>query len=334
MNFRNFVENSERKKTKLFGTAANRVTTEELQTVFQELKSLLYSFFPEMEPVRFLPTKQDHGDIDILVVGTKVQEILKHSLGDKILQMSKNGHVISVLYNSPSLGKAVHVDFIVSNHKLFATRRHFYAMGDSSAVIGIVAKNLHFKYGTEGFFKRFRDMRGNWHDILITYNLSEGLRILGFPRPEELRNIKTNDDIVEFVKTTPMFNSNWFRPEEMKYQDRQSVNRRAGMEYICSALRDSGVQSSINQEDYFFEKLFPEQYKRVDAEKQRINQQTYIKSNVYDGNWVMKVLGIHPGPNVGLVLKAITQRFGDNLTNVPEEEVKQFVMGFLGKTSI
>ena len=319
------------KKLKLFGTAAQRVTTEEMTRVFEELKHQLNGGFGAFELVRVLASKEDHGDIDILVLsqGQNIEQFLIEKLGDNVITVSKNGTTTSILYKSPTIQKTVHVDFIASGKsEELASKRHYYAFGDTSAVVGVLSKSLHFKYGTEGFFKRFQDKKGTWHDIPITHDLLLGMRILGFPNPEQYQQIKTHDDIVEFMKSNPMTDSDLFDKEAMTCADRQSVGRRPGMDYICAKLRDLGLHRKIQDEDFFL-KQHPDLYQRVESGKKEIDSKGYAKSSVYNGGWLMQQFGLKPGPQIGQILLAITKKFGEGLHTAPEAEVRAFVQGLL-----
>jgi len=68
---------------KLFGVRASRVTTGEMNGIFDELKSRLGSKFRKFELSRALPAKVDHGDIDIVLTGGgDIKNILLATLGD------------------------------------------------------------------------------------------------------------------------------------------------------------------------------------------------------------------------------------------------------------
>ena len=54
---------------KLFGTKASRVTTSEMNSIFDELQNRLGNKFNKFELSKSLPSKQDHGDIDIVLTG-------------------------------------------------------------------------------------------------------------------------------------------------------------------------------------------------------------------------------------------------------------------------
>ena len=98
---------------KLFGSRASRVTTSEMNSIFDELKNQLGNDFSKFELSKALPSKQDHGDIDIVLTGSSgdIKNTLLSNLGDKVKDYSCNGNIYSVLYKS-DLGKDVHVDFL------------------------------------------------------------------------------------------------------------------------------------------------------------------------------------------------------------------------------
>ena len=85
--FKKFMEGG-----KLFGNAAARVTNAELQSVYQELKSQIGDLFSRFESTKTLQSKQDHGDIDILVLAepnVNIKDIVISSDCDGKVRVSK-----------------------------------------------------------------------------------------------------------------------------------------------------------------------------------------------------------------------------------------------------
>jgi len=333
MKFKMWLEAEEAKfkpKLKLFGAAAERVNKTEMEFVLQELQSLLQGSVEGMELVKSLDSKLDHGDIDILIISNpNLKEILSQRLGGKLLEYSKNGNTTSFLFDSSSIGKKVHVDFIASkNSEELDAKRIYYALNDVSAIVGMVVKKMNFKYGTEGIFKRFQDKQGIWNDIPISKNLYDGMIILGFDI-SKYNKIKDYDDILRFVTSSPMVDSSFFRSENMVSRDRRSLGIRAGLDYLVDKLANMNIQSKIVDEDYFFKKNFGQKYIEVEKAKQAINSKKYTKSNKYNGEWIMSNFGISPGKQVGFILKALSDRYGGNLENAPETEVFQFVKSII-----
>lgn len=307
---------------KMFGDEAKRVTNQEMWEVHDELMRKVGGKFCAFELTRTLEEKQDHGDIDILLLTHPDQDARK-VLEDvlKPEKVAKNGHCLSFLYNS-EIGK-VHVDFLISGDpNLHATKIQYYAFNDLSSTVGAMAKELNFKYGTEGFFKRYQDKRGNWHDILISVNLNPGLECLGL-EPKPLW-IKTYDDIVAYVSSSLLFDSAMFAESLEKEDDGRKKYK------VWRKLAEMGKKAAITDPDYFFKRKYAAQYAEVQDKIKDIESNTYQPSSRFNGWWLMQTFGIKPGKEVGLVLKALTVQFGERLDEVPEEEVINFVKDFLG----
>jgi len=324
--FQQFIEAAEfGQRLKLFGTDAARVTTAEMQQIYDELRLIFKNDLSEFSLTKTLATKPDHGDIDILVLanpGVDLEALVRAKLGNKVLKYSKNDNIHSFLYQS-QLGKNVHIDFILSTSpEAHRTRNQYYSFNDLAAIVGIIAKKLNFKYGTEGFFKRFQDKRGIWHNIIISQDLNDGLRILGF-KVEKLELIRSSDDIFSFIMSSPLIGVDLFSDLNAEY--RQTVARRATTDYVLDKIRESNVSRKIADEDHYFRKLYPELYEKVESKKEEINQRIYSQPKKYNGSWLMQTFNLSPGPHIGKILKSLEQQFGTELDNVPEDEVKEFV---------
>lgn len=318
-------------KLKLFGTDAQRVNNHELQVIVSELRDLIGNNFSVFTPVPSLEEKLDHGDIDVLVApDLNIQQLLTQKLGNKLVKFSKNDTVNSFLFHSEKIQKLVHIDLITSKTpQELETKKYYYALNDFSALIGVLSKKLNFKYGTEGFFKRFQDKKGNWHDILITNNLLQGLELLGLDA-SKYSKIKNYNDIVNFLLTSPLLDSKFFRQDMLLARDRVSISRRPNLSKMIELVRNSVGPAKIKDEDYFFKKLMPNQYQKVQQEMQKINEKTYEISNKYNGSWLISTFGLKPGPELGNILKAISNHFKDNLQNASEQDVVDFVKNLLG----
>lgn len=334
LQFKSFVENEGafKAKLKLFGTDAARVSTSEMREVFLELQNIFKNSISHMELVRSIDSKQDHGDIDILIISPgNLRDLLQQKLGEKLLNYSKNGNISSFLFASSAVNKKVHVDFISSkDSEELESKQVYYALNDVSAIVGIVSKGKNFKYGTQGFFKRFKDKQGNWHDIPITKNLFDGMKILGFDI-SKYHNIKNHEDVIEFILSSPMTDSRLFAGENMVSRDRRMLGVRSGMDYIINKLVSMNIVAKVQDENYLFKKYFPQRYIEVEKLKKEIDATKYAKSNKYTGEWVMSKFGLPSGKKVGLILKSMHDHFGINLELANELDVISFVNNILNK---
>jgi hypothetical protein len=310
---------------KLFGTRASRVSTAEMNSIFDELKNLLNNKFNKFELSKALPSKADHGDIDVVVSGGgDVANTLKSQLGEKVLDYSRNGNIYSVLYKS-NTGKNVHIDFIHSdNDEDFEAQRMYLALGDLSGILGVMARQNGYKYATTGFQKIYVDKSGRHHDILITKNLKDGLKILGYGDVlGDYDSIQNNDDVVKFISSSPMFDSDDYKGQTMNHSDRKRVRAgRPSADYIRKSLIGLNKHKQISDPDYFLKRLFPDKYQMLLDKQKEIESFTPVKSK-YGGDWIMQNFNVKPGPMLGKIKQYWLQKYGDNLDNVPEDELKR-----------
>ena len=311
---------------KLFGTRASRVTTSEMNSIFDELKTRLGNKFSKFELSKSLPSKQDHGDIDIVLTGNpNIKKAIMMYLGSKVKDYSRNGNIYSVLYNS-DLGKDVHVDFIYSdNDEDFDAQKTYLALGDFSGILGVMARQNGYKYATTGFHMIYVDKSGRHHDILISKNLKDGLRILGYGEIlGDYDNIQNNDDVIKFISSSPMFDSNDYKGQTMNHSDRKRVRAgRPSADYIRTSLIGLNKHKQISDPDYFLKRLFPDKYQMLLDKQKEIESFTPVKSK-YGGEWLMANFPqLKPGPMLGKIKQYWTQKYGDNLDNVPEDELRK-----------
>ncbi len=310
---------------KLFGTRASRVSTSEMNSIFDELKTRLGNKFSKFELSKSLPSKQDHGDIDIVLTGNpNIKKAIMMYLGSKVKDYSRNGNIYSVLYNS-DLGKDVHVDFIHSdNDEDFDAQRMYLALGDFSGILGVMARQNGYKYATTGFHKIYVDKSGRHHDILISKNLKDGLKILGYGEVlGDYDNIQNNDDVIKFISSSPMFDSDDYKGQTMNHSDRKRVRAgRPSADYIRTSLIGLNKHKQISDPDYFLKRLFPDKYQMLLDKQKEIESFTPIKSK-YGGDWIMQNFNVKPGPMLGKIKQYWLQKYGDNLDNVPEDELRK-----------
>lgn len=323
---------------KLFGARAQRVTTEEMNKIFDELEIILGKTFPRFKLTRALASKADHGDIDIImssgdidVNSAGVGAALKEKLGKTVEDYSKNGFIHSVLYRSPSVNKSVHVDFICPPQDEYEAHFDYLSYNDFSGVLGVFARRIHFNYGTKGFYKSYRDTKGNLHYILITKNLRDGLKMMGYGKViHKFDEIKNPDDVVEFISSTDLFDSEYLENDGQNVSDRKRLRPgRTLATEIKEKLIALNKRRTQPDEDHYLKTLFPQKYEEMLAKAKEIETKTVQKA-VYSGAWLMANFPeLKPGPVIGKIGKHLQQMFGEKLNDAPEETVKTAVADYL-----
>ena len=309
---------------KLFGSRSQRVTTAEMNAIFDELKKRLGSRFKKFQLSKALPAKADHGDIDIFISGNPdVKKALFTYLGPLIKDYSKNGDNYSVLYGSET-GKTVHVDFLYASADDYDAQYDYTSYNDFSGMLGVLARRLRFKYGSDGFFKIYEDKRGQYHYILLTKNLRDGLKMLGYaPILSKFDDIKTIDDIATFISYTDLFDSTYFEGAGHNVGDRKRMrsDRPSGQE-LKAKLMAVNKRRTQPDDEHYVKTMFPDKYADLMKKEAEIESFTQVKSK-YDGSWIMQNFPqIKPGPVLGKIKQYWTQKYGDKLDGVSDDELR------------
>lgn len=323
---------------KLFGSRASRVTTVEMNSVFKELQNKLGQFFIKMQLSKSLKSKADHGDIDIVVepnTKTSVDSGIKGILGDKVKDYSKNGNIHSILYHSHVIDKDVHVDFLVASGEDFDSQFEYLSHGDFSGLLGVLARRLGYSYSIEGFFKVYVDKSGRHHKLLITKNLMDGLKIMGYGDVLSTYNdISNPDDIVKFIISSPFFDSDDYKGQDFNHSDRKRVRSgRKTADYARNGLINSNIKRKSNDFECYFKSLFPTQYDAVQKKIQELETKTVVAKK-YTGEWILKNFDVKPSPIITQIKNHWKELFGDKIDDQPEEEMRKVTQNFLNKVII
>lgn len=319
---------------KLFGDRAKRITTSEMNLVYGQIRDRLSTCFSEIKLSNSLKSKDSHGDIDIVVLNDKgmdVNRVLKYTLAVDIIDYSKNGNIYSILYHSDKINENVHIDFLTtSTYEDFIAQYTYIMYSDFSGVLGVFARRIRFNYGTHGFFKIYEDKRGQYHYILLTKNLKEGLQMLGYENLEEYDKIENLDDIVNFIISSPLFDSDYYNGSGLNSSDRKRVRAgRPSADYIRGKLINSNKRRTLEDTDYFLKTQFPLYYNKLQSDILKIETNIIPKSK-YTGNWLISNFPtVKSGPLVGKILKHWCNTYNDALDAVDEEELKKVTSNYL-----
>jgi len=315
-------------KLKLFGADAERVSRSEFDQVVEEVIELSKKYFKKIVPAEQLNDKETFGDVDLITLiiekGSKARftEIFK----DQLKGFSQNSNINSLLLKL-AMGKTVHVDFIeADDDEDFDRKLMYYSKGHSSAMIGILAKKLNYKYGTEGFFKRYKDSKGNWHDISVTPKLQEGLEILGLSS-ETYKNCHNMDEIIAWLGTSPLFDSDYYGLRELATRDRQSISRNQSQKYMVDHLHSLGKHATVSDSNEFFVVNHPEKYQHFTETVQRLESELALKKAI-SGDVIIETFNLTPGKIVGQVIKFLKENYPNATELTPEmvETIKSTIL--------
>lgn len=329
-------------KTKLFGERAARVTTAEMNSIYEEIRQIFVGseYIRRMDLSKPLPSKQDHGDIDI-VVETMPEMDLKQYIKDhldlqlQLMEHVENGPILHCLFYSLLVNKQVHVDFIFASPEKYDSTLMYLAYNDFSGLLGVIARRLKFNYGNKGMFKIYVDKKGQYHYILLTRNLVEGLQMLGYGDIiYKYYIIQNNDDIAAFLGNSDLFDSNYLSSNDLNRGDRKRM--RAGrpsardLKGKLIALNKSRTQMD---DDYYLKTLFPDKYADYLSKCKAIEDYVQPKSK-YNGHWLINNFGIKPGPIIKKIQLYWLELYGKDVDSVDEERIRIDTYSFIKDNKI
>lgn len=323
-------------KLKLFGERATRVTTAEMNAVFSEIQSMFSKscVFRRMNCSKPLPSKEDHGDIDITVenmhqIDTKkyIENTLK-SFPDHnyLIEQVNNGPIMHCLFFSKTINKNVHVDFIFANSEEYDSSLMYLNYSDFSGIIGVIARKLKFNYSNKGFYKIYIDKKRQFHYIRLTRSLVEGLQMMGYADiMDNYYKIQNNTDVANFIGYSDLFDSKYLLNCDLNRGDRKRLRITRPTARDCrNKLIDLNKTRTQLDDDYYFKLLFPEYYQKYLIRCDEIESFVPHKSK-YNGNFIKLYFpNIAPGPFYKTILLKWSERYGDNLDFVSESELIEF----------
>lgn len=141
--------------------------------------------------------------------------------------------------------------------------------------------------------------------------------------PKTYENIKTLDDIAEYVSKSPFFEGSYYQFDRMVRRDRESADRNPREKYIIERLASMDQKRGEEDENKIFKDLFPEAFERFQEEAERINKETYVSGDI-NGEKIMEAFRIKPGPMVGKILKFLGDTYpeADGLSPEMIESIK------------
>lgn len=328
----------EKPKQKLFGERAVRVSTAEMDLVFEEIHSMFSEtgYINRMESSKPLPSKMDHGDVDIVVENSPKMDIKEYIRSNLVyhgflIESVNNGPILHCLFASKVLKKQVHVDFIFSNSEEFDSSLMYLAYNDFSGILGVIARKLKFNYGNKGIFKIYVDKKGQYHYILLSRSLVDGLKMLGYA--DILPNyykIQNNNDVAHFLSYSDLFDSEYMSDNDLNRGDRKRMRAsRQSARELRNELRKMKKSRIQMDDDFFLKQLFPEIYSMYLEKCREIDSYVPPKSK-YNGHFILNnVAGLKPGPIVGKIQMHLFSVFGENLESVDENEVLDQIQFYL-----
>lgn len=201
---------------------AERVTAQEYKNLCDDISWALrnimgqYKHFCIPLSVR---EKDSHGDVDVLVVGSKIEAALKQMKNAFLVEEqidNPSGHNLLVYFE----GKRIQVDLNKVADDDFQYASIYFSWNDCGNLIGRIAHRQGLKHGHDGLWYVHRKGDHQLGEILLTKSYLDALIYLGFDVDEHDHGFDTFEQMFEWVKKSKHFEACAFPLEHRNHAAR------------------------------------------------------------------------------------------------------------------
>ena len=290
--------------------------------------SLLSQFYSnkELHVTQAIRSKEDFGDMDVIVKGSSKRVEVENFLTSSNYPFVKNGDVTSFLY------KSFQIDLIFTNEDHYEYSCNYFDWNDLGNLVGRISKQLGFKHGHDGLYYVLRNDDRIIKEFLLSTSYLDIIHILGLDKLKFKQGFDSYEDLFEFVLSSPYFNPEIFKLENLnninRVRDRKRKNYNLFLKYIEDKTynKSDGFQRELTYEEKekFVFKHFPKIYPEVVELKFKTELENQIKERI-NGRIIMQLVPSAKGERVGEYIKAIKERrpdlYSKEVLEMTEEEI-------------
>ncbi len=293
---------------------ADRISTSELNEIVEIFKIKYGKFFKKIKVVKFIKSKNSHGDIDLIllkdtnVTNSYLVDIFKNDLS-----------IINVKYafanNNEEDKSTIHILFMYKDKKVqidlnarttiekFESAYVNLSYGDLTAILGYFSKRIGFKYSLDGFYKTHKN-----EYILLTDNLYVGLDIMNIDH-SKLKDLENLDSLADTILNSRFFDYRLFNITEMFGNLKDLYYEKVNIKYLVDLLYESGKEQILEDYDHILITKYPRLYKSY-------MYKTLFKNikddNRFTGNFVIDTFKLNKntsGKLIGDILKYLNTNY-------------------------
>lgn len=282
-----------------------RVDAEEYNQITQEVVNKLTPYCKALAPTRSYHSKEDFGDLDVLVnswtpkKGKDPHTVIKAIFNPK--DYVKNGRVYSFDY------KDFQIDLILFGEELYNSAYFYYSFNDLNNFVGKIYHNLGFKFGHEGL--SFKLIRGQYkREKILTRDPKTIYNLIGLDYDKWVTGFETKEDIFNFVISSPFFSVNYYYNSMMNHRTRVRDKKRKTFQEFRAFLKEKEVNQTYHPTPSdFFDILIQFKEDKPFTFIQRFYQKIWVKEKIakkFNGNHVMEWTGLK-GKELGKFMEVL-----------------------------
>lgn len=324
--------------TKVFNLAEKRISREEYFKLRKQIILDFRRFYPDCRIVtpEVLRNKNTFGDIDVL---TNLQhDQIKRIITDcyKIFKP----HVNAGVFSFPIDG--FQVDIIHVPNDYFNISYEFYSNGDAGNIIGRLFNSFGLSFGHRGlFYKLLRSyFSGKENDvnpldkILITTDMEEILDFVGLDFQRWKDGFDNENDVFNFVESSPYFNARMFRFEELNNENKTRNRKRPMYCHFVERIEEKYKDQIIPRlsKQYWFPhvtKRWPHILEEIEKHRPRY-ERSYIIGKKWNGNLIKEIPLKDKELGEFIVgFKNSFEDFNDWVISTPQNKIRESLENYL-----
>lgn len=303
-----------------------RLEKEEYNSYVKEVLDLLLSVNSSLSlhVTRAIRSKEDFGDLDIVVKGRNERYLIEDNLVRLGYPLSKNGDVTSFLYID------FQVDLIFTNESHYRYSCHYFDWNDLGNLVGRMSKQFGFKHGHNGLYYVLRDDNRVIKEFLLSTEYLDIINILGLDKFKFKSGFDAYEELFDFIIASPYFNSDSFKLENLnninRVRDRKRKTYNMFLKYIESKnIEGKGTSKlSYEEKESFVLNKFPHIRHEVQELKDKVKLGNKVKERI-NGRIIMSLFKDIDGKTVGKYIDILKERrpdlYSEAVLNMTEEEV-------------
>ena len=273
-------------------------------------------FIPSIKKITH---KDTTGDMDVIIHPNNRavwrEDILKIFGKDVVAKVNNGPQMMLVVKNLLNNGEQYMVDFILAQEGSFEYRKQYSKFGTIiPAVVGSFARSLRYKFEQNEFDLRLKDKRGNYHNIRLTNNFDDVLKILMLdPTPVKNDDLYTPQKVAKWITDSPRFDSNvWAKPPSVDGQtiitknvkSHRTAKAKDNVKETYALIDNTKKKATWDNTNYKIERMVLGN-EFVDSVINKANSYIKKSENAISGNEIMDILNIKAGPEIGKIMAYI-----------------------------
>lgn len=297
-----------------------RIPLEKFEKLAEEVRRLLSPhgkiFIPDA--VKKSIGKKSTGDLDVFFLPKERnvwRDVVKRNIPG-IIAEQPNGPQLMLVVKGLIDKNQYMIDIILSNEKEWEFVQFHHGHGAIlPVIIGSFARSLGYKFSRDGLYRRMKDPKGNFHNLLLTHDPKIALQILGLKSEVDAETFYRPETISQWVIESTRFDSVMWKSgpsadgrtiNVKNHKSHRAAVKKPEVQLAYALVEKSDKRSSIPNNFEVERQLLGDKY--VDDMLTEMNRIKEKEEPVLNGKEIMQLLNISPGPEVGQWVKFLANK--------------------------